>query len=159
VSALKPWHAKQWSSQMFLRKANCRILQQCAINMHGRNQVRWGTGQEASLARGVTRGAQFPGCRITIGALNHCGGRRKLQCQSAFFNVVHLLPTDVRFKHGAPNLGLAPGAIWPCYAPEFDAPVFESEVVRKQMHCTVLKKVLATLLGLFWAPCSDLAPS
>jgi len=29
--------------------------------------------------RGVTRGAQFPGRRITIGAPNDCGGRQKSQ--------------------------------------------------------------------------------
>jgi len=35
-------------------------------------------------------------------------------------------------------------------------PVFEPEVFRKQ--CTVLKKVLVTLLGLFFVPCSDSVP-
>ena len=36
---------------------------------------------------------------------------------SSFFNALHLLPKDLRFENGAPNLLLAPGAIWPRYAP------------------------------------------
>ena len=32
------------------------------------------------------------------------------QCHK-YFNAVHLLPKDLRFEHGTPNLLLAPGAI------------------------------------------------
>jgi len=40
-----------------------------------------------------------------------------------FFNTVYLLPKDLRFEHGAPNLLLAPGAIWSRYAPAAAAAV------------------------------------
>jgi len=36
---------------------------------------------------------------------------------STFFNTVHLLPKNPRFEHGAANLLLAPGAIYPRYTP------------------------------------------
>jgi len=50
---------------------------------------------------------------------NHYGGRRMNagtpkslnNVTSPFSNLVHLLPEDLKFKHGAPNLLLAPGAI------------------------------------------------
>jgi len=45
---------------------------------------------------------------------------------------------------------MAPGAI-----SKFDAPMFEPEGISKANM--LLKKVLATLLGLFGAPSSDLA--
>jgi len=78
-------------------------------------------------ARGVTtgegKGAQFPG-RITMGAPNHCGGAPKSpnnvtsgffsvddNVTSTFINPVHLLPKDLSWEHGAPNLFLALGAI------------------------------------------------
>jgi len=35
---------------------------------------------------------------------------------STFFNTPHLLPKDIRFEQGTPNLLLAPGAISPRYA-------------------------------------------
>ena len=67
-------------------------------------------------------GAQFPGRRITMGAPNHCGGRRRApkspdNVTCTFFNAVHLLPKDLRFERGAPNLLLALGPIKTRYAP------------------------------------------
>jgi len=62
-------------------------------------------GKEVST-RGVTKGAQFPGRRITMGA-----PKSPNNVTDTFFSTVHLLPKDLRFEHGAPNLLLAPGAI------------------------------------------------
>ena len=77
-------------------------------------------------------GAQFPGHRITLGASK--GGTKWLRtapkCSnnvtSAFFNTVNLLSKDLRFHHGgfgsttgAPNLFIAPGAIQPRYAHDY----------------------------------------
>jgi len=36
---------------------------------------------------------------------------------STLFNTIYLLPKDLRFEHGAPNLLLTPGAILPRYSP------------------------------------------
>jgi len=76
-----------------------------------------------------------------MGALNHCGGDKLLRepskspnnVTSAFFNTVNLLSKDLRFHHGgaklrpwgfgsttgAPNLFIAPGAIQPRYAHDY----------------------------------------
>jgi len=51
-------------------------------------------------------GTQFPGRRIFVG-----GAEKSQQCHKYFLNTAHLLPKDLRFKHGAPNFLLAPGAI------------------------------------------------
>jgi len=59
----------------------------------------------------VARWAQFPGCQITMGAPNHCSGRRKSlnNVASTFFNAVYLLPKDLRFEHGGAKLASCPG--------------------------------------------------
>jgi len=62
---------------------------------------------------GVTRGTQFPGRRVTMGAPNHCGGRRKVPTMSQVLSSIQyicLWKTSVS-NMGAPNLLLAPGAI------------------------------------------------
>jgi len=45
------------------------------------------------------------GRRMTAG-----GVEKSEQCHK-YFSAAHLLPKDVRFEHGAPNLLLAPGSI------------------------------------------------
>jgi len=45
--------------------------------------------------RGVTTGAQFPGRRIIMGV-----PKNPNNVTSTFFNTVHLLPKDLRCKHG-----------------------------------------------------------
>jgi len=88
---------------------------------------RHGTCEHFVALRGLTRGVrgtQFPWCRITMGAPNHCGERRMAVgapkspniVTSTFFNTVHLLPKDLSFEHGTPNVLLAPGAIKRRYA-------------------------------------------
>ena len=87
--------------------------------------------------QGRHKGAQFYGSRITggaeilRGAPNDYGGAEWLwvcrmvvrapkssnNVTSTFFNTVDLLPKDLRFEHGLPNLLLAPGTIYPRYAP------------------------------------------
>jgi len=57
--------------------------------------------------RGATRGAQFPGHRITTGAPNDCGAAE--MSQSTFFNTVHLLPRYLRFDHGGAKPASCPG--------------------------------------------------
>jgi len=72
--------------------------------------------------RGVTRregGRNSPGDaslwgrQITAGGVEWLWGTPKSSknTTSTFFNTVHLLPKDLSFEHGAPNLLLAPGAI------------------------------------------------
>ena len=58
------------------------------------------------------KGTQFQGRRITMVALNHCGGAEWLRgapkspnnVTSTFLNTVHLLPKDLKFEHGGPKL-------------------------------------------------------
>jgi len=59
--------------------------------------------------------AQFPGHRITMGAPNHCGSRRKVLTMSQVLPSIQYIcfrKTSVS-NMGAPNLLLAPGAILP----------------------------------------------
>jgi len=50
------------------------------------------------------RGHNFPH-RITIGAPNHCGGRRKVPRMSQVLSsTAHLLPKDLKFEHGGAKL-------------------------------------------------------
>ena len=58
------------------------------------------------------KGGTIPGRRITTGT-----PKSPNNVTSTFFNRVHLLPKDIRFEHGAPDLLLAPGVIKPRYAP------------------------------------------
>ena len=59
---------------------------------------------------GVTRGAQFPGRRITMGVPNDCGGAKSPKnVTGAFFNTVHLFQKDFRFDHGGARLASCPG--------------------------------------------------
>jgi len=63
---------------------------------------------------GGAREAQFPGRRITMGAQNHYGGAESLwggRITAGGRGKVHLLPKDLRFERGGPNLFLAPGYI------------------------------------------------
>jgi len=49
---------------------------------------------DGGIARGVTRGergAQFPGRRITMGAPNHCEGRRKVLAMSQVFSSIQYI--------------------------------------------------------------------
>jgi len=66
------------------------------------------------LGRGVTRGAQLLGRRITTGmpkSLNNV--------TSTFFNTAHLLPKKLRFEHGGAKLASCPGrhltSLRPCF--------------------------------------------
>jgi len=79
-------------------------------------------------AGGVTRGkggAQLPGHRITLGAVKYCGGRRMIVEAQKVPTVSQALSSIqcICFRKtsgsnmGAPNLLLAPGAIYPRYAP------------------------------------------
>ena len=60
------------------------------------------------MARGVTRGAQFPGRQFTMGALSHCRGAELLlevpkspnNVTSSFFNTVNLPSKELGFDHG-----------------------------------------------------------
>jgi len=66
--------------------------------------------------QGLTKGGTIPQ------ALNHYGPPKSTSnVTSTFFSAVHLFPKDLKFEHGAPNLLLASGAIWPCYCPDPDA--------------------------------------
>jgi len=64
-------------------------------------------------------GARFPGCRVTMGAPNHCGGAEWLRrvpkspnnLTSTSFIKVPLLRKNLSFNMGAPNLLLASGAV------------------------------------------------
>jgi len=74
------------------------------------------------------REAQFPGRRITLGALHNYGGRGMTvrtpkghnNVTSTFFNTVllRLLPKDLRFEHGDDKLASCPGRrltwVWWC---------------------------------------------
>jgi len=71
-------------------------------------------------SRGITRGArgaQFPARRVTVGAPNHCGGRRMAagapkgpnNVTSTSFNAVHLLLKDLSLEHGSAKLTSCPG--------------------------------------------------
>jgi len=67
------------------------------------------------------RGHNYPGTewlcgrQITAGR----GGRRKVPTMSKYFLQCSTFTSEnLRFEHGAPNLFLAPGGIWPRYAPE-----------------------------------------
>jgi len=71
--------------------------------------------------RGVTRGLQFPGRRITMEAPNRYEERRMTagtlkspnNVTSVFFNTVHLLPKDLKIEHGGAKLAScsAPSAV------------------------------------------------
>jgi len=75
------------------------------------------------MARGVTRRGQWghnsPGSeslygrRMTVGEHRIIAGdaEKSQHCHNSSFSTVNLLPKEVRFDHGAPNLLLAPGAI------------------------------------------------
>jgi len=53
----------------------------------------------------------LPGRRITVGA-----PKSPHIITSTFLNTANLLPKDLRFEHGAPNLLFAPNPIWLRYA-------------------------------------------
>jgi len=53
------------------------------------------------VTRGA-RGAQFPGCRITVGS------QKSQQCHKQCFKTVRLLPKDLRFEHGGAKLASCP---------------------------------------------------
>jgi len=53
--------------------------------------------QHSVFSRVVTRrgkGAQFPERRITMGALNHCGGRRKVPTMSQVLSSIHTFASE-----------------------------------------------------------------
>jgi len=51
------------------------------------------------------KGARFSGCRIIMGAPNHCGGRRNVSTMSQVLSsTAYLLPKDLRFEHGGAKL-------------------------------------------------------
>jgi len=60
---------------------------------------------------------------------------------------------------GWPGWAMAPGAQRGQMAPgarsKFGAPVVETEVLRKQMHC--IEESVCDIVGTFWSPRSDLA--
>jgi len=75
------------------------------------------------IGRGVTRGAQFTGRRVTAGAPNHCGGRQKIPTLPQVLSLIQcifLRKTSVS-NVGTPNWLLGPDAIKPRYAPEGSA--------------------------------------
>jgi len=89
--------------------------------------------------RGVTKGWQggcnSPGVESLWGRQIIAGAEWLLgapkspsSVTSTFFNTAHLLPKDLSFEHGAPNLLLAPGAIWPGYA--HDRKIMKAELGR-----------------------------
>ena len=60
--------------------------------------------------RGVTRGAQLPGCRVNKGAPNHSGSPKSPNnVTSTSFHTVRLLPKDLSFEHGGAKLASCPG--------------------------------------------------
>jgi len=55
------------------------------------------------------KGAQLPGPRITLGALNDCGApKNPNNVTRTFFNTVHFLPEDLRFENGGAKLASCP---------------------------------------------------
>jgi len=89
---------------------------------------------------------------------------------NTFFSTVHLLSKDLRFEHGGAKLALGspwappnllrPGAFRGQMAPgartKFGAPIFESEVLWKQIYC--IEGIFVTLLEIFGAHRSHSAP-
>jgi len=69
--------------------------------------------EECNMAKGVTRGAQFPGLRITMEAQIDCGGCQNVPTMSQ----VRFSSQNICFRKtsgsnkGSPNFLLAPGAI------------------------------------------------
>jgi len=63
--------------------------------------------EEATETRGVTRGAQFPGRRMTAGAPKNTNN----VTSTIIFNTVHLLPKNLRFKHWGVKLAVCPRAL------------------------------------------------
>jgi len=62
-------------------------------------------------ARGE-RGRNYPAAESLRGRRINTGGHRKVLTMSqALYSTADLLPKDLRFNMGAPNLFLAPGAI------------------------------------------------
>ena len=57
--------------------------------------------------------------------------KRPNNVTSTFFNTVHMLPKDLRFEHGAPNLLTVPGAIQPCYVPGMGRKIEVQETIHK----------------------------
>jgi len=56
-------------------------------------------GRKTHLAKGVTRGAQFPGRRVTMGAPNHCGGVEKpQQCHKYFLQYSTFASERTQFR-------------------------------------------------------------
>jgi len=64
------------------------------------------------VIRDVTRearGKQFPSAKSLRGALNDCGAPKiPNNVTSTFFNTVHLLPKNIRFKHGGTKIAFCP---------------------------------------------------
>ena len=69
--------------------------------------------------RGATRGSQFSGLQITMGAPDDCRGRRKLPTVSQIFSSVECIcfQKTSGSNMGAPNLLLALGPIYTHYTP------------------------------------------
>jgi len=99
------------------------------------------------------KGAQFHGRRITLGTLKYSKGCRMIvgapkspnNVTSTFSKTVHLLPKDSGSNMGAPNLLLAPGAIYPRYAPINQEISSVKKLVHSRLCC---KTTMQTNCGL-----------
>jgi len=91
-------------------KNECRAQAGFGLVISGSSRVqasKWGT-----FTRGVTRGARGHSSR----AANHYGGAEWLRgapespnkVRNTLFNTAHLLPKDLRFKHGGAKLASCP---------------------------------------------------
>jgi len=65
------------------------------------------------MGKGLDEGGHnSPGAESTRGRRINMGApKRPNNVTSTFFNTVHLLPKDLRFKHGGAKLAYCPGAI------------------------------------------------
>jgi len=99
-----------WSGLSWI-ESECFMLSTNACNLSLANTLFLKRCKEhgKAVTRGVTRGAkgaQFPGRQITMGALNHCGGGRKVPITC--FKCICFRKTSGS-NMGAPNLLLSLG--------------------------------------------------
>jgi len=97
-----------------LQTTTCRPNLTCEANSPGR---------KTHFAKGVTRGAQFLGRRVTIGGAKslRVWAEKSQQCHKYFLQHVHLLPKELSFEHGGAKPASCPGrhltSLRPCILP------------------------------------------
>jgi len=98
-------------------------------------------------AGGVTRGEKFHWRRITLSVPNDCGGAKKSQqCHNHFLQCsTFCFRKTSGYNMGAPNLLLAPGPIYPLYAPVIQETSFVKKLIHSLLCC---KTTMQTNCGL-----------